>query len=144
MNNLAAISLAIFLGALTSIQAAINAELGKHIGGIAAALISFSVGTITLGLFYLFSAEEGIKGVAKVSPYLLIGGCMGAILVFGMIKLVPLIGVSSSIAGVIFGQLVLAMIIDHFGLFGLTQYSVNWTRGLGVVLLLLGVNLITK
>lgn len=51
MNHLFAVSLAIFIGALASIQSAVNSQLGKHIGGVAAALVSFIVGTATVAVF---------------------------------------------------------------------------------------------
>ncbi|GAB4261343.1 DMT family transporter [Thermincola ferriacetica] len=144
MNHLFAVSLAIFIGALASIQSAVNSQLGKHIGGVAAALVSFIVGTATVAVFYLLAGEKGLKGVTGVAPYLLIGGMFGAMFVFGMIKLVPLIGVSSASAGVIAGQLLLAVVIDHFGWFGVAKHSLNWVRGIGALLLLLGVRLMSK
>ncbi|WP_052218371.1 DMT family transporter [Thermincola ferriacetica] len=144
MSNFFAVGLAVVIGALTSIQSAVNSELGKYIGGVAAALVSFTVGTTTLVVFYLFSGEGGLKGVTRVAPYLLIGGMFGAMFVFGMIKLVPRIGVSSASAGVIAGQLLLAMAIDHFGWFGVAKHSLNWVRGMGALLLLLGVRLMSK
>ena len=144
MSKYLAVTLAIIAGALTSVQSAINTELGKEIGGLGAALVSFSVGTAGLALYYLFSGQGGLKGITKVPPYLLIGGLFGALFVFGMIKLIPQIGVSSAIAGVIAGQLMLAVLIDHFGWFGLTKFSLNLSRGIGALLLLLGVRLMSK
>jgi len=144
MGRYLALALAVAVGALTTVQSAINTELGKHIGGIAAALVSFVVGTSTLAVFYLVSGEGGIKGLTRVSPYLWMGGILGAIFVFGIIKLIPQIGVGSAMAGVIAGQLLLAMVIDNFGWFGLTKYPVNWVRLLGAALLLAGVRLMGK
>lgn len=144
MARYIALGLAMFVGALTSIQSAINTQLGRHVGGVTAALISFSVGTASLGLVYIFSSENGLKNVTKVQPYLLIGGLFGAIFVFSMIKLVPQIGAGSTIAGVIAGQLILALVIDQFGWFGLKKVGIDFPRGMGAVLLILGVKLISK
>lgn len=144
MNNIMALSLAVIIGALASLQSVINTELGKFTGGIGAALVSFTVGTATLGTFYLIFGEGGVRGVLKAPPYLWIGGVFGAIFVFSMIKLVPLIGASSTMAGVIAGQLLLALILDQFGLFGLEKIGLTWTRGLGAVLLMISVKLISK
>ena len=144
MGNYLAVGLSILVGGFISVQSAINSELGKQIGGLAAALVSFSVGTIALALFYIFSSESGLRGVFKVSPYLLIGGFLGAMFVFSMIKVLPNIGAGAAIAGVIAGQLLLAMLVDHFGWFGVTKIAVSWQRGIGAVLLLVAVKLIGK
>lgn len=144
MSAYFAMVIAIVAGALTSVQSAINAELGKYVGGVGSALISFIVGTLSLAVLYLAMGEGGLKSTFKAPAYLLIGGFFGAIFVFSMVKLVPLIGTASVMSGVIAGQLLLAIVIDHFGLFGLSRITIGWTRGLGVALLLIGVRLITK
>lgn len=66
------------------------------------------------------------NNAANVNPVLWIGGLFGALFVFSMIKLIPKIGVSSTMAGVIAGQLLLAMAIDHFGWFGLAKFGMNF------------------
>lgn len=144
MSKYFAVVLAITIGALSSIQAAINTDLGKQIGGVGAALISFCVGTVSLTIVYFFSGESGLKGVVKVSPHLWIGGLLGAMFVYGMIRLVPVLGVGSVMAGAIAGQLILALFIDQFGWFGVTKVGIDWIRAFGAVLLLIGVKMITK
>lgn len=144
MNNYFALMLAFIVGALTTVQSAINTSLGRYIGSIGAALVSFLVGTATLTIVYFMYGEKGLSNVAKVPPYLFIGGLLGALFVFGMIKLLPQIGAGGAIAWGIAGQLLLAILIDQFGLFGQSKIPLDWTRGLGATLLLIGVKLITK
>lgn len=144
MNYILAIVLAIVVGGLTSVQSAINTQLGKYVGGIGAALISFIVGSATLILFYLISGNGGLKNSGKAPLYLFIGGVFGAMFVFSMIKLIPKIGVSSSMAGVIAGQLLAAVAVDHFGFFGVTPIKFNYVRFIGSVFLLVGVKLMSK
>lgn len=135
---------AVAIGALTSLQSAINTELGKYVGSVASALISFIVGTFTLVIFYLILGEKGLNQITKVPYHLLVGGILGAAFVFGIIKIIPLIGVSAGLAGVIAGQLILAMMIDHFGWFGLPAYHINLQRIIAAILLFIGVNLMGR
>lgn len=144
MNYILGIFIAIAVGALTSIQSSINTNLGKYVGGIGAALVSFLVGTLTLLIFYFIFSNSGLKNAGKAPIYLFIGGIFGAMFVFAMIKLIPSLGVSSSMAGVIAGQLIAAVLIDHFGLFGLTPIKFNYIRFLGTIFLLLGVKMMSK
>ncbi len=144
MKSYLAIALAFIVGALTTIQAALNTELGKYIGGVSAALVSFGVGTATLGIFYLVSSDGGFKDAAKAPPYLWIGGILGAMFVYGMIKLIPVVGTASVLAGVVAGQLLLAMLIDQFGWLGMQKIEFGRTRAIGAVLLLVGVKLVSR
>jgi transporter family-2 protein len=144
MTNIMALLAAIFIGALSTIQSGINTDLGKHIGGLTAALVSFLVGTITLAIFYLVSGSKEITGIFKVPHILLIGGFFGALFVYGMIKIIPIIGVSGSIAGVIAGQLILGMIMDHFGWFGLPVITFTFRRALAAILLIVSTILMKK
>lgn len=144
MGNFLALIFAVLIGALTSVQAAVNTDLGKYVGSVTSTLISFIAGTITVAIFYIVLGEKGLGGVMKVPPYLLFGGVLGAIFVFGIIKVIPIIGVSSGMAGVIAGQLILAMLIDHFGLFGAPVYRIGFQRIIATVLLFVSVNLMSS
>ena len=48
------------------------------------------------------------------------------------------IGVAASIGILIGGQLVMAVVIDRFGLFGVDQIALHWPRLLGIALLAAG------
>ena len=123
-------------GALVSVQAPMNAALGRGIGSpIAAATISFAVGLALLVLATTLLGETAALGrVGAVSPWLLLGGGMGAVFVFASLWAVPILGVVTTVALVIMGQLVAALILDHFGAFGLAARDISLTR-LGAVIL---------
>ena len=50
-------------------------------------------------------------------------------------------GIAAGLSAVIVGQLVLSMILDYFGFFGLQSIPITPSRVFGVVLLLIGVRL---
>jgi transporter family-2 protein len=58
------------------------------------------------------------------------------------ILLTPKLGATLTLAMMIVGQLMAALIVDHYGLFGGTIVRLSATRIAGVILLLLGVSLI--
>ncbi len=54
MNLAAALLVAVLIGAILPLQGLVNARLGVHVGGpVAAAFVSFLVGTVMLGLYLL-------------------------------------------------------------------------------------------
>lgn len=58
--------------------------------------------------------------------------------------LMPQMGVSKVLVGVITGQIIIATLISHFGLFGLPEVAVGRTKILGILMLLISVYLINK
>lgn len=139
------IAIAFLIGGLLPIQGVINARLGQVLNHpLQASLISFSVGTAFL-VCCLWLARIGFPSpwiVTQVPWYLLCGGLMGAIFVSTVLVLVPHIGIANMLVAAMAGQMVISMLIDHFGWLGVPVHSLGISRILGGVLLLLGVVLV--
>lgn len=144
MASVWSVLLAILVGGLTSIQSAINTRLGSYIGSVEAALTSFIVGTLALAVMVIPFGSGKLNQIWHTPWYLLVGGILGASFVFSIIKIVPILGTGTTLAGVIAGQLMLAVLIDHFGWLGLNTIRIDIYRIMGIVFLLLGVKLISR
>ena len=145
-NNYFFIFLALLTGVAMSTQAGVNAKLATYTGAVPAAFLSFLTGTIALLICVLLSgASFGDLVKAKDAPAISwIGGVLGAFFVLVMVNTVPRIGVALSFSLAIGGQMITALIIDHYGLLGVTQRSVSMLRVAGVVLVLAGVVMIRR
>jgi transporter family-2 protein len=132
-------------GGLIALQAPINAELGKATGSLAAALVSFTVGTMALAAIVVLSGKAGGVGSAfDVSWYYLLGGVFGAVYVFNALIAVSAIGAGGVAAATIAGQLTASVAIDRIGLFGLDEVPLTPERLLGVALLFVGTLLVIR
>ncbi len=60
---------------------------------------------------------------------------MGAAVIFTTIISVPRIGAASMLLAMISGQIVISMIIDHFGFFGVPRIAFDWQRLLALLLM---------
>jgi transporter family-2 protein len=129
-------------GALISLQAPINAEAAVRLGNpIAASTLSFFVGTVALAaITSLFLREEVNFGALKTMPLhiLLSGGLLGAMYVTASLMLAPRIGVAALIALGITGQLIAALLLDRFGMFGLIERELSLGRVGGALLVVAG------
>lgn len=136
------LGLAILGGALVAGQGAINGRMAAAVGHpLQAAVISFSVGFVALA-FLSLATGAGLPQLARAlaAPWWAwVGGLLGAYLVATAAFAVPKIGASAWVAGVIAGQLVAALLYDHFGAFGLPKREIDLTRLGGVVFLGLGI-----
>ena len=70
------------------------------------------------------------------------GGILGGVFILLVILLLPSLGAATLLALVVAGQMSAAVVMDHFGAFGLTQQPVSASRLLGVALVIAGVALI--
>jgi len=120
-------------GTATSFQAGVNGALGKKIGIIEAAFVSFLVGTIFLSVLLLFFRKGNISEVFSVSKWQLTGGLLGATYILIMIIAVPRIGIAAALITLIMGQVISSTLIDHFGVINDTKIPIDWRRMAGLV-----------
>lgn len=117
-------------GVFLASQAPINAALAKSLGDpVLAACISFGVGFIALAVL---SAVRGAwpSGSAMVAApwWSWLGGLLGAFYVAVVIWGMPQLGVLSTVAALVFGQVAAALILDAVGAFGLPVQAISWQR----------------
>ena len=145
MDKGTAVILTAGAGGLIALQAPINAGLGKATGDLAAALISFLVGTAALLLIVVVSGKAGgISHATDVRWYYLLGGLLGAIYVANALVAVGSIGAGGVAAATVAGQLTASVAADRLGILGLEQVALTPLRILGVALLLAGTVLIVR
>lgn len=133
------------VGGLLAMQPAINAGLGRATGNLAAALVSFAVGTLVLALILGLTGQGGSLGsVTDVPWYYLLGGVLGALYVFTALVAIRSVGAGGVAAATITGQLAASVALDRLGILGLSEIPVTWDRVAGVALLLAGTYLIVR
>jgi transporter family-2 protein len=141
-----AVLLAVAAGGFVGMQAPINARLGRQIGSLQAATVSFLAGTLLLVLITGLSSG-GLSGIAHAGRapwWALTGGLLGAFFVTVALLTVRTLGASGLTAIVVAGQLLIAVAIDRFGLLGVARQSIGAQRILGLVLLVAGVVLVVR
>ncbi len=143
------IILAVFAGSMLPVQGVVNGQLGRALDNVVlATLISFVVGALTLLLVFLFryngSSVSGLQGLSQVPPVYYTGGILGAFYVTMVTLLIPRIGVANTMIAIIFGQVLLSLLLDHFGVLGIAVREINWFRALGAGLVLTGLVLVVR
>ncbi|MDI3521552.1 MAG: bacterial/archaeal transporter family-2 protein [Anaerophaga sp.] len=138
---------ALLIGGFLSVQGSINAQLSSFLRHpLQASLTNFLVGTVIL-IFLNIILRTSLPSIAEMKSvpwYLFLGGAIGAIFVTSVVLLIPKIGVTNMLAASIAGQLIVASIIDHHGLFNVTVHPVSLSRIAGIIMLLLGIFLIQR
>ncbi len=127
-------------GAMTAVQAVVNARLRQAVASpFQVALLSFGVGTLVLvGIVAAASPSWAGASLATVPWWAWTGGVLGAGYITTAVVLAPRIGSLGLMALLIAGQILAALVLDHFGLLGLRRIPVTSSRLAGAALLLVG------
>jgi len=145
MDRGVAVILMAIVGGLIALQPAVNAGLGKATGNIAAALVSFAIGTALLAVIVVIAGQAGgVTNTFDVPWYYLLGGILGAAYVFTALVTVSAIGAGGVAAATITGQLTAGLVLDRLGVLGLEETPITPERVIGVALLLAGTFLIVR
>lgn len=143
MNPSAALAIlaVVLAGGATALQAPTNARLMAAVGSpVNAAFVSFAVGTAVLGVLALTMQTRPDLTAARGLPwYAWIGGIYGVIFVIAATWAVPRMGVATTVTLMVAGQLLISLILDHFGAFGVPRQPINLTRVAGIGLVIGGV-----
>lgn len=144
--SLLAILVVILAGGATALQAPTNAKLATAVASpVNAAFISFAVGTTVLGIVAaLMDTRPDFAATRALPWYAWLGGVYGACFVVAAAWGVPRLGVAMTITLMVGGQLLLSLILDHFGALGVPRQPLNIGRIAGVGLVLAGVLLVRR
>ncbi len=139
-------TMGIIAGSMITIQSVLNSALGKKTGNLGSVLVLTVVSILLLLLLIiLFPDTANLKNMPGVSEwYLYVGGVLGVAILAAPIFLIPRIGATSTLTALVVGQLLLALIIDHFGLFSFPKIEINLMRTMGIILLVAGAFLIKQ
>jgi bacterial/archaeal transporter family-2 protein len=134
-------------GTLMPVQAGVNSELRTVAGHpIVAAILQFSVG-MSLLIAILIVTRPALPQWGKLAAapwWVWTGGLCGAIYIISMILLAPRVGAATLIGVSVTGQLLMSLVLDHYGFVGYPVHPVNAWRIVGAGLLLAGLRLIQR
>ncbi|HEY7033211.1 MAG TPA: DMT family transporter [Thermomicrobiales bacterium] len=141
-------TIAVAMGCLLAVQPAVNGRLRIRVGdAVHAALISSTISACSLLLYSLIVVRKPWPESAQLTAapwWLWTGGLMGAVYVTISLVLLTRLGGAVYFASIVVGQMFATLVMDHFGLLGLTRHEVNPWRVLGAAFLVAGVVLIRR
>ncbi|ORY91974.1 hypothetical protein BCR43DRAFT_497579 [Syncephalastrum racemosum] len=129
-------------GTAVAFQAGTNAAMNKAGGRAFSALLNFLTGTsmclifFSLDLFVLKTPAPSVARLREAPWYSWLGGILGTYYIIVNILIVPKLGEGTVLGVFVCAQVVMASIIDHFGLTGVTKRRLSVLRILGLLLLI--------
>jgi transporter family-2 protein len=133
---------AVAAGVLGAVQTAVNGRLGQAMGsGLAAALVSFAIGTVGLAVIWLVSGQR-VSRSGQPKGWMFSGGLLGAAFVLVNAINGPQLGTGLAVSVVQFGQVSAGLTLDHTGWFKVARRPVTLWRLVAAAVVLGGVLLV--
>lgn len=123
-----------------AVQGVFNTQVTKTTG------MWVSNGWVQLSAFvvcvvaWLITGRDSIAALGKVEPkYVLLGGAIGACITWTVIKSMQQLGPAKATLFIIVAQILVAYLIELFGLFGVDKQPFAWRKMIGVAVALVGI-----
>lgn len=131
-------------GAAVGLQSPLASMISQRLGTLESVFIVHIGGAIAALIPLLFYKGGRLSQWRDVPWYALAAGVFGLVVIAAVSYLIPRIGVAGSIITIVAGQLLVGMLLDHFGLLGAVQRPLDSTRAIGLVVVLAGVWMTVK
>lgn len=139
--------IAALTGALLAVQIGLNAVVGARLGHpLWGSLANFVIGTLLLSLVTvaLGLRVPGAAAMGAVPAWAWIGGLFGAAYIVSSTVIGPVVGGATYLALTVAGQMLAALVIDHYGWIGFPVREISLMRIAGALLVVGGVVLLAR
>ena len=127
--------IAIVGGALMSIQGIFNTNVTKSSSiWVAAGFVQLTA-LATCLIMWFFNGRPEVSGVLRVDNKMsLLGGVIGAFITFTVVKSVSELGIAKAEITIVVSQVIVAYLIELFGLFGSKKAEFSWLKLLALII----------
>lgn len=132
--------IALLSGALMSIQGVFNTQVTKTAGiWVANAFVQLTALLVCL-IAWIVTDRSSFAAIAKVEPkYMLLGGAIGAFITYTVIKGMELLGPAKAVMLIVIAQLIVAYVIELFGMFGVEKQPLEIRKVIGMLIAIAGI-----
>lgn len=133
------------IGGITlSAQSSINGTFSQKAGTIETTFLTFLTGTMFLTIFILFFGSGNVLGILEAPKWQLSAAFLGTMYLLLTVMAVPRIGVIATNISGIAGQLVIGVLIDHFGWFNSLVIELDMKRVFAILFMIIALYFIYK
>jgi transporter family-2 protein len=136
--------LAVISGFAITLQGQFMGLLDNALGSKESVFITYVSGGIVAAIASLFGGGLRLHSQTPVPLYAYTSGILGLIIVGTIGFVVPRMGAARGFTLIVASQLLLAALIDQFGMFGAIQRPFDLSRSVGLLVMLTGVWLVTR
>ncbi len=125
----------IVAGMAMSVQGVMNTRLGEGIGNMEAnAFVQGTAFALAL-IVLLFWRQGSFTELGQVNKLYWLGGVLGIVITLTVMLGIKSLGTTLSISIILISQLLIAAVIDAFGLMGSEKVAFGWSKYVGLALM---------
>jgi len=134
------ILIAMLSGALMSVKGVFNTQVTKNTSlWVSTSFVQFSALAVCLVIWF-FADRHSFSSILEVpDKYTLLGGVMGAFITVTVIKAMGSLGPAKAAMLIVITQLIVAYMIELFGMFGMDKQPFEWRKAGGMLLAIIGI-----
>lgn len=125
-------------GMAMSIQGVMNTRLGEGIGNVEANVFVQGTAFLVSAAVLLFYRQGSFTELMGVNKLYWLGGIVGVVITLTVMLGIKSLGTTVAISVILISQLLVAALIDAFGLMGSERVAFTWTKFLGLALMIGG------
>lgn len=139
------IIIALISGALMSVQGVFNTQVTKSSSLWAANSWVQLTAFFVCFLAWLFTGRQNVMGMFHMeNKYMLLGGVIGAFITLTVIKSMNSLGPAQAVMLIVISQIIIAYLIEVFGLFGVEKVGFEWRKVIGALISIVGIFIFHK
>ena len=124
-------------GVAVATQASLAGIFSERVGLIGNGLFVFGGGFLFALILSLFVGIDQLKAWRTVPWYAFVAGPLGIVIISSIGFAIPRIGVASTLTLIVVSQLIIGVLLDHFGWLTISR-PVDLQRIVGILILFLG------
>jgi len=137
--------LAVISGAAMALQGTLNSQLTQKTALLSSTLAVHLIGTLATAVaIIIWKVPVFEHKWSEVPWYLYLGGFLNVVIIALVAFTISKIGVCNATTAIIIGQVGTAVLIDHFGLFGVQKIPWSPWQILGLILFTAGAKLLYR
>lgn len=131
---------ALLSGALMSVQGVFNTEVTKQSSlWVSTGWVQFSAFVVCV-IAWIFTGRDSVAALWQVDhKYTLLGGVIGAFITITVIQSMGKLGPATAAMLIVISQLIVAYVIELFGMFGVDREPFEWRKILGMLIAIVGI-----
>ena len=139
-------ALAVSMGIVISLYFPMNSSVSRYLGSTVTANVTFfTVALATSIVIFLFFGEfSSIHKIKSVPAYLYLTGFISAFVVLGTTYLIPHLGARKLFILVISSQILMAVIVSHFGILESPKDPITIKKLVGALVVVIGAYISTS
>lgn len=127
--------IALISGALMSVQGVFNTQVTKASSiWAASAFVQLTALMVCLGAWVCTDRSSLLKVFAVQPKYMLLGGAIGAFITYTVIRSMDMLGPAKAVMLIVIAQLIIAYLIELFGMFGVEKQPFSWRKVIGALI----------